>query len=133
MKTHRVWLEIVVFGTAIACAIAVLFAIVGTAAGTGTSETFPSQVHASAAQQSYEGMVTCSRCGARHAASLARSAATCARECVHSGAAFALVDADSIYLLSGHPVELKRVAGQRARVLGSLSGNVITVSSVIPN
>lgn len=132
MKTHRIWIEIVVFGTAIACALAVLFAIVATAAGMGASENLPSQVRASTAEQTFEGMVTCSRCGAKHSSSLARNATVCARVCVHGGAAFALIDADTIYLLTGDSESLTKVAGQRARVVGTAIGNTITVSSVAP-
>jgi hypothetical protein len=133
MKSHRVWIDIVVFGTAIACALAVLFVVVGTAAGTGTSQEFPSQVRTSIALQTYEGMVTCSRCGAKHAAAFARNATNCAKVCVHAGAAFALVNADTTYLLEGDIDQVTQVAGQRARVTGTLSGNTIEVSSVSPD
>lgn len=132
MKSHRVWVDIVVFGTAIACAIAVLFVVVGTAAGTGTSQEFPTEVRASLVQQTYEGMVTCSRCGAKHAAAFARNATNCARVCVHAGAAFALVSADTTYLLQGDIDQVTRVAGQRARITGTLSGNTIEVAAVSP-
>jgi hypothetical protein len=33
MKTHRVWIEIVVIGSTVACALALLFATLGTAMG----------------------------------------------------------------------------------------------------
>jgi hypothetical protein len=132
MKSNRIWIDIVVFGTAIACALAVLFVIVGTAAGSGTSQDFPNEVRTAAPQQSYEGMVTCSRCGAKHSAAMARNATNCTRVCVHAGAAFALVNADTTYLLRGDIDQVKQMAGQRARVTGKLSGNTINVSSVSP-
>jgi hypothetical protein len=132
MKSRRVWIDIVVFGTAIACALAILFVVVGTAAGTGATQEFPGEVRTSLAQQTYEGMVTCSRCGAKHAASFARSATNCTRVCIHAGAAFALVNAETTYLLQGNVDQVTRVAGQRARVTGTLSGNTIEVSAVSP-
>jgi hypothetical protein len=40
------------------------------------------------------------------------------------------VDGDKTYLLEGHPVELKRAAGLRSTITGTLRGNTIMVSSV---
>ena len=131
MRTNRVWIEIVVLATAIACGIALLFATLGAAAGAaggearGRQEAQPVPV-----EQTYLGMVTCSRCGARHSAALAQSATRCVRLCVHGGAGFALVDADATYLLDGDLNALKSLAGQRARVVGALNGNTIKISSV---
>ncbi len=75
-------------------------------------------------------MVTCSRCGAKHSADLGKTAAECARQCVHGGATFALVDGDKTYALEGGQELLTKVAGQRARIVGPVHGNTITVSSV---
>jgi hypothetical protein len=36
MKTHRLWIEIVILGTGIACALALLIATLGAAAGAAT-------------------------------------------------------------------------------------------------
>jgi len=41
-----------------------------------------------------------------------------------------LVHEDSTYLLVGDVTSLKKVAGQRARVVGFRNGNTIKVSSV---
>jgi hypothetical protein len=128
MKTNGVWIEILILVTAIACALALLFATLGAAAGAATGEVAARQE--TTAQQTYEGMVTCSRCGAKHSAALGQTASTCARVCVHGGANFALVEADAIYLLDGDLGVLKRLAGQRARVVGELNGKTIRVSSV---
>jgi hypothetical protein len=40
------------------------------------------------------------------------------------------VDGDNTYLLEGHPLELKRAAGLRSTITGTLRGNTIMVSSV---
>jgi hypothetical protein len=135
MKKNRVWMEIVILGTAIAFALALLFATLGAAAGVAEGEVSRQQQMSTTADQTYagqayEGMVTCSRCGAKHAASLGQSATTCIRTCVHGGATFALVGADATYLLDGDLNVLKRMAGQRARVVGELHGKTIKISSM---
>ena len=132
MRTHRIWIEIVMFGSAIACALALVFAMI-----VATASAAMGQIKTSAADsvtteaRAYEGMVTCSHCGARHSAKLAQSATTCVRVCVHGGAQFALVNADSVYLLDGGVDALKPIAGQRARIVGNLDGNTIRVHSVV--
>jgi hypothetical protein len=128
MKTNRVWIEIVLLGTAIACALALLFATLGAAAGAAAGEVGARQ--ANPAEQTYEGMVSCSRCGAKHSAALGQTASTCTRTCVNGGANFALVDADATYFLEGDLILLKKLAGQRARIVGALHGQTIRVSSV---
>ncbi len=141
MKTNRFWIEIVALGTAIACALALAIATLGAAAvavagqqeqshpsnQAGSGQTAGSS---SARVQSREGMVTCSRCGAKHSANLGKTAGDCTRQCVHGGATFALVDGDKTYALDGDMNLLKSVAGQRARILGVVRGHTIKVSSV---
>lgn len=129
MKPHRVWIEIVIYGTAIACAVALLIATLGVAAGAAAEEVGP-QAKAAFGAKAYEGIVTCSRCGAKHSASIGQTATVCVRVCVHGGAQFSLVSADSMYLLEGNSDALKKLAGQRARVVGSLQGKTIRVASV---
>jgi len=137
MRTHRIWIEIVVFGSAIACALALVFAMILATTSAAMGQMSMGLMKSSAADSSttetraYEGMVTCSRCGARHSAKLAQSASTCVRVCVHGGAQFALVNAGSTYLLDGRLDALKAMAGQRAKVVGSLDGNTIKVQSVV--
>ena len=75
-------------------------------------------------------MITDTHCGAKHSAALGMAAAECTRTCVHGGEQFALVDGDSVYVLEGHVEALKRTAGQRARIVGILIGNKISVSGV---
>ena len=148
MRTNRVWIEIVVLATAIACGIALLFATLGAAAGAAGSETsigatagaearvrqdaqpVVPEVQPSSNERTYMGMVTCSHCGAKHNAALGQSATRCVRTCVHGGARFALVDDDATYLLDGDLNALRELAGQRARVTGALNGNTITISSM---
>ena len=129
MKTNRLWLESVALGTAMACALALLIAVLaaGTAAVTGRDEA----AHANeSGSRTYEGMVTCTRCGAKHSAKLARTASNCTLTCVHGGAGFALIDGDKLYQLDGDVNVLKRLAGQRARVVGVMRGDAITVTAI---
>lgn len=128
MKTKHVCLEIVLLGTAVALALALLFATLGAAAWVAVGQT--AQVRPAAAAQTFEGMISCSRCGARHQPALDRSASTCVRVCVHGGAAFALIQNDSVYFLEGDSGSFKRLAGQRARVIGTRTGNTIKVASI---
>lgn len=130
MKRHRVWIEILLLGTVIAIALALLIATLGAAAAGATSgEPTAHQETPSPAGQTYEGMVTCSRCGARHSRALGQTAGDCTRLCVRGGVGFALVDSDTTYLLDGDLGVLGRLAGKRARVVGELNGNTLRVFS----
>lgn len=129
IKTHRVWIEILLMATAIACVLALLIASLGAAAGAAAPEESARQAAPSANPQVHEGMITCSRCGAKHSAALGQKAADCARACVRGGANFALVEGNATYVLDGDLGVLGRLAGQRARVVGELNGNTIRISS----
>jgi hypothetical protein len=128
MKAHRLWIEIAMIGTAIACALALLLATLG-ALGGAAVEAF-GQSQAASAEETHDGVVTCSQCGAKHSSKIGLSAADCTRACVHGGAHFALVDGEKIYQLEGDLAVLKKVAGQRVQVVGVVSGNTIHVSSL---
>ena len=128
MRTHRIWIEILLLATAIACVLALLIASLGAAAGAASTGESSQQVP-SANEQTYEGMVTCSRCGAKHSAALGQKAADCARTCVRGGASFALIEGNATYLLDGDLGVLGPLAGQRARIVGELNGKTIRISS----
>jgi uncharacterized iron-regulated membrane protein len=153
MQTKRFWLELVGLCAGIACALAFLIATLGAAAagaaGASTDsqqseppllqqdptphvapQPAPQQPNTEAALQTYAGMVTCSRCGARHSANLGKSATDCTRACVHAGAGFSLVDGEKTYILDGDLTLLQEFAGQRARIVGAINGNRIRVTSV---
>jgi hypothetical protein len=138
MKTRRIWIEIVLVGSAISVGLALLLASIGAAAGIPEARNDALQAAPAASQkappaeQVFNGMVTCSRCGAKHSPALQRPATVCVRVCVHGGATFALVSADSSYALQGDSQALKPFAGERARVTGTLTGHTILVRSVTP-
>ena len=134
MKTAkaRFWIEILALTSSIACAFALLLAILATAtrAADAASTSVRPESSSSAASDSYEGIITDTHCGAKHSAAVGMTAADCTRVCVHSGEHFALVDGDKAYTLEGDIPALKQLAGQRAKVVGTLSGNTISVASV---
>jgi len=77
----------------------------------------------------YEGVVTDSRCGARHLNNSHLSPAECARMCVRQGSRYVLVDGNRRYRLIGGEEALEKFAGQRIRVSGIRQGETIHVSS----
>src|SRR5437763_27837 len=99
MRSNRFWLEIIALGTVIALAIALLIATLG--AAVGSQDDSAQESSAAPAATSYTGMVTCSRCLAKHPATLGRTATNCVLTCVHSGAGFALIVGDKVYQLTG--------------------------------
>jgi curli biogenesis system outer membrane secretion channel CsgG len=151
MKIRRICFETLAVGTAIACACALLIAMLAVVTSTlaqpvsaedaaniappQATESAPAQpvpVPTALTQtQTFEGMVTCLKCGAKHSAALGRNASDCARRCVRSGSTFALVDGERTYALQGDLMAIKKVAGERATLVGSLSGNTIQVASVV--
>ena len=124
----RFWLEIFGLVSALSCALALLLATLGTAAW--SAEEPASAAQTSSAQQTYEGVITDTRCGAKHNASIAQAAGDCTRVCVHGGDQFALVDGEKMYVLEGEPAALKRAAGERVKIMGTLNGDRISVESV---
>lgn len=148
IKRNRLWIEIVAVASGIAFAVALLIATLGAAlsltgepaVGQEVESPAPAasavvkparqdlpQIYASA---TFEGMVTCSQCGAKHAPKLGESAADCTRNCVRTGASFSLVNGEKVYQLGGDMDLLKRVAGTRTRIIGVMHGNTIEVSSL---
>jgi len=108
------------------CSIATLV-IMGTFANAKGAN---GQSSSAASTQTYEGMITDTRCGAKHSAVIGLAASDCARACVHAGEQFVLVQGDNLYTLEGDSAALKQVAGQRVRIVGILNGQKISVSSV---
>ena len=137
MRTQRVWIEILFLSTAVACVVALFILPLGAAAGANSGARVagndaPRQENPSATERTYEGVVSCSRCGARHSAALGQTAADCVRTCVRDGANFVLVDSDTTYRLDGDISVLARLAGQRARIVGELDGKTLRIASIVP-
>jgi hypothetical protein len=130
MRSHRLWIEIVAVATLASCALALLIATLVVVAGAATGAWQRSHTKQARDEQRYEGVVTCSRCGARHSAALGQTAADCARTCVRQGAKFALAAGDKTYLLDADLNTLERLSGQRVSIVGVVRGNTVRVSSV---
>jgi len=81
--------------------------------------------------QTFAGMITDSRCGARHRMNSGKTSAECARSCVRHGAHYVLVDGEKVYALEGYPDQLEKLAGERANIVGMLEGNTIKVTAVV--
>lgn len=128
----RFWVDTIALVSAIACALALVIAVLGTVAGAAAGESESGQPRPSAIRvRTYEGMITDTRCGAKHSAAIGKTAADCTLVCVRGGEQFVLVAGEAIYLLDGDLVALKRVAGQRVRIVGTLNGNKISIASVV--
>jgi uncharacterized low-complexity protein len=125
------WFETIAMISAIACILALGIAALGALAGTAVAAA-PSQSNTTASpQKSYEGMITDTHCGAKHSATIGKTASDCTLVCVHGGEQFALVDGETVYSLDGEPAALKQVAGQRVKIVGTLNGNKLSVASVV--
>jgi hypothetical protein len=132
-RKTRFWIETIAFVCAIACALALLIAGLGPVAGAAAGVSDPSQSSPSSPirPQTYEGMITDAHCGARHSVAIGETATECTILCVRAGEQFVLVDGDTSYLLDGDLLALKRVAGKRARISGTLNGKTISVTAVV--
>ncbi len=128
----RFWIGAIALVCAIACAVALVFVALGMATGKGVVQPQSSvpQPPSTIPLQTFEGIVTDTQCGARHSAAIGKTAADCTLACVHGGGQFALVDGDVTYVLEGDLAMLKRAAGQRVKIIGTLNGTKISVTSV---
>jgi hypothetical protein len=79
--------------------------------------------------KTFVGLVSDSSCGAKHKMA-DKTAQECARACVHDGSGYVLVAADTTFRLQGHANELEALAGQKAKITGTLRGNTIRVEAV---
>lgn len=120
-------LDVIVF------AMVLLVAVVCSGTGVVGAHESPSSQQQTGGGQSFEGIVTDSHCAAKHSTEIALSAANCTIQCVRMGERFSLVDGEANYTLEGDLQLLKRVAGQRVKVSGTLQGNVLAFSSVNPD
>lgn len=142
MKKHSFWISLVGYCTLTVLLASLAFATIVAGASValadhranGTSgdearEITPATPASQPTGTAFRGMITDSRCGARHMRSSGRSASECARACFRHGASYVLVDGDRRYTLVGGESDLSKLAGERANVLGTLQGNAILVNS----
>ena len=86
---------------------------------------------ASAAPQSFTGVLSDSMCGAKHMIP-GKTDTECTRECVKANSKYALVVDQKVYALAGSLDGAPSLAGKRVQVTGEKSGDTITVKSISP-
>ena len=59
-----------------------------------------------------------------------KSPMECTKMCVRNGSKYVLVEGDKKYALAGNESELDGLADQRVKIVGSLDGNTIKVTSI---
>jgi len=128
----RFWFKSIASIGAIACVTALVIAALGSVAERAPEVPASGQSGPSSPipQQTYEGIITDTHCGAKHSAAIGKTAADCTILCVRAGEQFVLVDGDTTYILDGDLAALKRVAGQRVKISGTLSGGKISVTAI---
>jgi hypothetical protein len=78
----------------------------------------------------YTGIIGDSMCGTKHMKDM--SDADCVHMCLTHGFDYALVVGEKIYSLKGDKDQIGKLAGRKAKVTGTLSGDIITVESIEP-
>jgi hypothetical protein len=101
------------------------------AAALVATSMFLSPASAADKAQTFTGEVGDAMCGAKH---MGGSAAECTRKCASKGSTYALVVGDKVYTLQTSDKaaldSLDKLAGQKAKVTGTASGDTIQVASV---
>jgi hypothetical protein len=138
VKRNRSWISLIgycglmVFGAAFAFAVIVAGGSVALASHQNSEDALTSPMPAPLAGTAFSGMITDSRCGARHIRNSHLSSAECAKACVRKGSRYVLVDGEHHYTLTGNEEALGRLAGTRANVTGTRQGDTIVVSAAAP-
>jgi len=88
--------------------------------------------HAADNPQTLTGQVSDAMCGAKHM--MAGNDAECTRTCVKKGSKYTLIVGDKVYTLDTSDMaaleKLDKLAGENAKVTGTVNGDTIQVSSV---
>jgi hypothetical protein len=79
--------------------------------------------------RAFAGLITDDHCGARHEMDSGMSPAECTKMCVRKGSRYVLVKGSKTYALAGDESKLEGLAGQRATIVGALTGHTIKVIS----
>lgn len=141
MKVHRPWLSLLMDCTLLALGTAVAFAMVlagasvalaGRESGQAQAQTVVAPAPIPPDGLTFSGMVTDSRCGARHNRNSQRNSTECVKACVRKGATYVLVTGDRTYTLLGNESALAAVAGERAHITGTRQGDMISVDAAVP-
>jgi hypothetical protein len=115
----------------VALSLAVLFTgAAGAFAAADGGKPTTNQESSRARARVFAGLVTDDRCGGRHDMDSGKSTMECTKMCVRNGSKYVLVEGDKKYDLAGNESEIDAQAGQRVKIIGSLDGNTIKVTSV---
>jgi hypothetical protein len=80
-------------------------------------------------KQTLTGEVSDAMCGAKHM--MEGSKAACTKACVDKGSKYALVVGDKVYTLEGGDnAALAKLAGEKAKVTGTVKGDTMQVISI---
>jgi hypothetical protein len=121
--------------TAVVAALGLAILFAGASVAFAVAQSYdgtPRTAQAAQATKTVSGMLTDSRCGARHPMSSGKTTAECVRACVRKGADYILVDGDHRYTLAGNKEQLSKLAGQRVTVVGQLEGSRLQVRALAP-
>ena len=89
-----------------------------------------------AADQTWKGKISDSKCGKSHKDTISRSgqkmkSEECVAACIKAGAKYVFVSKDKVYNISNQDFpELKTLAGHGVNVTGELTGDTIKVSKI---
>lgn len=137
LNNKGTWLSLIgfclltVLGAALAFAAIVAggsVALASHAVSEETQNSMPAMTQPSGGE-SFSGMLTDSRCGARHIRNSGLNPSECARACIRKGARYILVDGNRLYMLNGDENSLDKLVGTRVNVIGIRQGETILVSS----
>jgi hypothetical protein len=84
-----------------------------------------------AGENTFVGLISDASCGPRHKLR-DKTAEECTRTCQRAGQPYVLVAGEKTYRLNGNSNDVGFLAGQRAKVTGTLDGDSIKVVSVAP-
>jgi hypothetical protein len=131
-KHDRSWLTLVSFliATTLASSLVFALAFAGVTAVIGESAQAADepQLGPIATEQTFSGVITDARCGARHT-NREKNASECSRVCVRRGSNYIIINGDKKYELIGELRQIDEFAGQRVNLTGVLDRQTIKVSS----
>ena len=85
---------------------------------------------AKGARQTLEGTISDATCGVKHGMMKDATDKQCTLGCVKMGSKYVLVIGDKVYTLEGNAGNLEKLAGEKAKVTGTVEGTTVQVASV---
>ena len=115
---------------ALSCALLFVSAAVAFAAADGGKVVeLATQATDNPGTRAFAGLITDDHCGARHEMESGMNPAECTKMCVRNGSRYVLVKGSKTYALAGDESKLAGLAGQRATIVGALTGHTIKIVS----